>query len=205
MEIGLELADSWTARQITNLSAGRPQLTGEIGNIKVLLSALLLIGFALAGCAGGVNSPTLISTGTPGFDAATVAIGHVSSEAAPGVDMTQDELSRISRAVQAELSSSFPDRIIPAGGHPNPGAVDIKLVFTEYDKGNAAARLMLAGLGQIHIHANVLLTDAASGAPEATFEVTKDFGWGGLYGGSTSVEDVEKGFARSVSAIFKKA
>jgi hypothetical protein len=64
---------------------------------------------------------------------------------------------------------------------------------------------MLAGLGQIHVHANVLLTDAATGASVANFEVTKDFGWGGIYGGSTSVEDVEAGFARSVSAIFKKA
>lgn len=191
-------------RFIRDLISTRTTVATRFSVIR-LAALVLFASFALAGCAGGVNNPTLTSAPAPGFDAATAPIGRVSAEAAPGVDITPEDLSRISHAVQAELSSSYPDRMIAIKGPPRPNGVNIKLIFTEYDKGNAFARAMLAGLGQIHVHANVLLTDAATGASVANFEVTKDFGWGGIYGGSTSVEDVEAGFARSVSAIFKKA
>ena len=63
---------------------------------------------------------------------------------------------------------------------------------------------MQAGLGQIHIAANVQLIDATSGNVAASYVVTKTFAWGGIYGGSTSIGDVETGFAASVVAIFKK-
>jgi hypothetical protein len=77
------------------------------------------------------------------------------------------------------------------------------MVFTEFDKGNAFARLMLAGLGQIRIGANVLLIEPASNRTVSEFEVSKDFAFGGLYGGTTRIEDVEDGFVRSVAAIFE--
>lgn len=166
--------------------------------------ALLLLSLALAGCAGTVNPPTLTSASTTKFDPATVAIGRVSAEAAPGVAMTAEDLRRISGLVQAELASSYPDRVIAGGGSRRSGGVNVKLLFTQYDAGNAVARLMLAGLGQIHIDAKVLLTDMATGRTVASFEASKTFAWGGLYGGSTRIEDVEVGFARSVAEIFKK-
>ena len=59
-------------------------------------------------------------------------------------------------------------RGLPAAGpparepRPPPDTVNVKLVFTEYDKGNAFARFMLAGLGQIRIGANVLLIEPAN-------------------------------------------
>jgi hypothetical protein len=166
--------------------------------------ALLLMSLALAGCAGSVNPPTLMSAPTTKFDPSTVAIGRVSAQAAPGVAMTPEDLRRISGLVQAELASSYPDRLISAGGPRRSGGVNIKLVFTQYDAGNAFARAMLAGLGQIHIDAKVFLTDIATGRTVATFEASKTFAWGGLYGGTTRIEDVEMGFARSVADIFKR-
>ena len=77
------------------------------------------------------------------------------------------------------------------------------MTFTTYDKGNAVARLMLIGLGQIHIDANVALIDATSNAILANYFVHKTFAWGGAYGGTTSIEDVESGFAASVVKIFQ--
>jgi hypothetical protein len=77
----------------------------------------------------------------------------------------------------------------------------VKIVFTQYDDGNAFARFMLMGLGQIHIDGTVTFSDAASGQQIARYNVSKDFAFGGLYGGVTRIEDVEKGFARSVAAI----
>ena len=78
------------------------------------------------------------------------------------------------------------------------------MIFTEYDKGNAFARAMLAGLGQIRIAANVMLLDTRDNKTLGTYEVSKIFSFGGIYGAATGVEDVEGGFAQSVAAIFKK-
>jgi hypothetical protein len=58
-------------------------------------------------------------------------------------------------------------------------------------------------LGQIHIDATVRLIDATSGNVTASYDVSKTFAWGGMYGGSTRIQDVEVGFAKSVVAIFK--
>jgi hypothetical protein len=79
----------------------------------------------------------------------------------------------------------------------------MNIVFTQYDEGNAAARFLLAGLGQIRIDADVSLLTPGSGATVATYKVSKDFSFGGLYGGTTNIHDVEKGFARSVAEIVK--
>ena len=62
---------------------------------------------------------------------------------------------------------------------------------------------MLAGLGQIHIDGDVIFTDASTGQQVGAYKVSKDFSFGGLYGGVTRIEDVEEGFARSVAAILE--
>ncbi len=167
-------------------------------------SAVLLVSVALAGCAGTVNPPTQTSVSTTKFDPSNAAIGQVSAVATPGVTMTPEELSRIAQAVQADLASAYPDRLMTPGGPRRSSGVNVKLVFTRYDKGDAFARAMLAGLGQIHIESNVLLIDAATGRTVGTYAASKTFAWGGIYGGPTRVEDVEAGFARSVAGIFKK-
>jgi|SRR6516165_2772289 len=165
----------------------------------------LLMVTVLAGCAGSVASPTLVGPSNPGFDPAASRIGAVSAEAGPGVVMTKEDLDRIAHRVEAELTAAFPDSMTAPGVPPPPGEVDAKMVFTEYDKGNAFARFMLAGLGQIRIGANVFLIEPASNRTVSEFEVSKDFAFGGIYGSATRVEDVEDGFARSVAAIFKQA
>jgi hypothetical protein len=80
----------------------------------------------------------------------------------------------------------------------------VKVVITKYDPGNAVARFMLAGLGQIRIEGDVVFSDAATGQQLAKYQVSKDFSFGGVYGGSTTIEDVEKGFAASVADILAK-
>jgi hypothetical protein len=115
--------------------------------------------------------------------------------------MPRDDLDRISHRVQAELGAVYPNRILAQSNPPPSGGVDVKLVFTEYAKGKALTWLMPAGLGQIRIDANVLLIEPASNRTVGEFEVSMDFAFGGLYGGTTTVEDVEDGF--SVAAIFK--
>ncbi len=62
--------------------------------------------------------------------------------------------------------------------------------MTRYDKGSAFARFMLAGLGQIHVDATVSLRDPARDVSLGEYEVNKTFAWGGIYGASTTIEDV---------------
>jgi len=138
------------------------------------------------------------------FDVATAPIGPVSAEAAPGVAMGPGDLENITQLVQSDLETAYPERLVPAGVAARPGEVRVDMSFTTFDPGNAFLRFSLAGLGQIHITANVQLIDATSGNVTASYVVAKTFAWGGLYGGSTSIEDVETGFAASVVAIFKQ-
>ena len=75
------------------------------------------------------------------------------------------------------------------------------IAFKRYDEGNAFARFMLAGLGQIHIDAEVTLEDGFRAAPLGRYEVTKTFAWGGPYEASTGIRDVEEGFADAVANV----
>ena len=80
----------------------------------------------------------------------------------------------------------------------------MKIHFTRYDRGNALARGILIGLGQIHIEGTVYIMDSA-GQQVGQYAISKDFALGGVIGATTSVEDVEKGFAKSVAEIVKPA
>jgi hypothetical protein len=100
-------------------------------------AALLLIVSVLAGCAGSVSSPTAPTTPIPGYDPSAARIGEVSAEASRGVVMTKEDLDRV-----------YPDRIVIQGDPSPSGNVNVRMVFTEYDEGNAFTRFMLAGLGK---------------------------------------------------------
>jgi hypothetical protein len=101
--------------------------------------------------------------------------------------------------IKAYIQIAAPGVLDPAGA----AATDtMKVHFTKFDRGNAFARFMLAGLGQIRIEATVFLVDN-TGREVGKYEVAKDFSLGGMYGGSTTVEDVEDGFAKSVAEIVK--
>jgi hypothetical protein len=184
--------------------AGSPSAGNQICHGWLKPTIALLLCTLLAGCAGSASTPQLSGPPTSSFDATTASIGPVSAEAAPDVNMTPADLDRIEALVQADLYKAYSARIVPAYALIKPGEVKVDMNFITYDKGNAFARAMLAGLGQIHIVANVRLIDAASGNVAASYDVSKTFAWGGLYGASTSIEDVETGFAASVVDIFKK-
>jgi hypothetical protein len=85
---------------------------------------------------------------------------------------------------------------------PPAGGLKMQVHFTKFDRGSAFARAMLIGLGQIRIEATVSLIDS-TGKTVAQYAVAKDFALGGIAGASTTVDDVEQGFAKSVVAILK--
>ena len=118
------------------------------------------------------------------------------------VVMTSSDQLRIATWVAQKIKTKAPTRFAEFNPkNPDPTTLHVVVKFIQYDEGNAFARFMLAGLGQIHIDAEVLLENRAKQAQLAKYEVNKTFAWGGIYGGSTGIKDVEHGFAEAIAAI----
>ena len=121
-------------------------------------------------------------------------------DATPTAPLTEADKQRLTEVIAKHVQADSPERFRtinqPGGASPVEALVTIKT----YDKGNAFARAMLAGLGQMHIDADVVLKDPRSATTFATYDVDKTFAWGGAYGASTSITDIEDGFAQSVAA-----
>jgi hypothetical protein len=163
--------------------------------------ALVSVGIALSGCAGSVAPPVSVQALSE-QQKMMLRVADVSAETKPGVVMTPMDLDRISQRVKAELAALTPSVIVAANVPANASAARMKLVFTRYDRGSAAARAFLIGLGQIRIDADVMLIDAG-GNTVGQYQVAKQFALGGIAGAATSPEDVEAGFAKSVAEIFR--
>jgi len=166
-----------------------------MSSFRLLIAAALAL--SLSACADSVSAPTAVQPlSAPSL--ASLRVSDISADAAAGVEMSDGDFGLICQKVRGYIQAQSPAVLATGDGTQ----LKMHLHFTRFDRGNAFARMMLAGLGQIHIEATVAFTDAA-GAPAGTYTVSKDFALGGIYGGSTTVEDVEDGFAKSVAEIFK--
>ena len=163
---------------------------------------ILIIALAacLAGCAGSVSAPKSIQ-GLSAMQKGALHLSDVSADAADGIEMGDTDFARISQLVRMYIQSDAPSVL---SGPVDGGAYKMKIHFTRYDRGSALARGLLIGLGQIRIEATVYIMDAGDRAV-GQYAVSKDFALGGVIGATTTVEDVENGFAKSVAEIVKPA
>ncbi len=164
-------------------------------------TAIMALAMSLAGCAGSISEPTAVQA-LSSDQVASLKISDITADAATGVEMSNSDFDAICEKVKAAIYQNAPGIVVATTDPAYASALKLKLHFTRFDRGNAFARAMLAGLGQIHIDATVELVDP-SGKTVAQYDVSKDFSLGGVYGGSTTVEDVEDGFAKSVAEIVK--
>lgn len=109
------------------------------------------------------------------------------------------DLARQRFASTIENSINEKKRSVPCpAGVKRDYAIAAKI--TRYDEGSKFGRLMLAGVGAMHIDGDMTLTDTAHAQePTAELTVQKTFAWGGIYGASTSMEDIEPAFAEAVA------
>jgi hypothetical protein len=114
----------------------------------------------------------------------------------PGLDILDMERTRIAQRIEERVAAK--QALNAADGEPKTYSIELRL--TRYQKGNAFARAMLAGLGQIHIDGVVSLFEMPAHRQVGAFTIKKTFAWGGIYGGSTSMEDIERTFADGVAA-----
>ena len=135
---------------------------------------------------------------------ATLHVTDISAEAQSGVAMPEFRLDHVVELVKSHMASDLPQVMAPANVASASPATKIKMVFTDYDEGNAVARFMLAGLGQMKLGADIVFIDAATGQEIARYKLSKQFAFGGIYGGLTRMQDVDEGFAKSVVEIVRE-
>jgi hypothetical protein len=166
------------------------------------IAAAAALALLLAACATSSTKPVVVQTLNK-EQVAALRLKDVTAVAAPGVSMSQADFDRICFKVKKELQVVSPGIIVDPASPEAAAADTMKITFTQYDSGSAFARAMLIGLGQIHVDADVAVLDP-TGASVGQYKISKQFALGGLVGATTSIEDVEDGFAKSVSEIAKK-
>ncbi len=163
---------------------------------------ILSTSIILAGCAGTAGRHRVLVP-TP----ASVSIGQYSNlildtHSTNGEVMTDNDYQRIKALIIKKIKEKEYDRFEQINSKNNiPHSLHASLDFVRYDKGNAFARAMLIGLGQIHIDATLELRDNDTQEVLGKFEIKKTFAWGGLYGGFTGIEGAENGFAAAVVEV----
>lgn len=169
-----------------------------------LLMAVVVLALFVAGCAGTAGSvKPLTAAVKPEILARYTKVALATSAQGDDVSkMTAADRERIAALVARKVKELAPNRLADfAATTTDAETLHVTIAFTRYDEGSAFARAMLAGLGQIHIDAEVTLEDRGLQTVIGKFNVTKTFAWGGLYGGVTRITDVEDGFAEAVAKV----
>jgi len=111
------------------------------------------------------------------------------------VVLAEHEKLRVTEQIKSHLAAK--QALNPALPEPKQYAVEVTI--TRYEKGSAFARAMLAGLGQIHLDGLIKVFEQNSHTQLSEFTLEKTFAWGGIYGGTTSIEDIEGTFAEGLA------
>jgi hypothetical protein len=132
----------------------------------------------------------------PASDARLIASDNVNTEvtAPASVAIASYEKDRLASQVTAQVKRQAPAGTRPARNYR------LAIEVTRYEKGNAFARAMLAGLGQMHLDGTVSLYALPAQTKVGEFSISKTFSWGGIYGAATTMETVEEEFAKAVAA-----
>lgn len=102
--------------------------------------------------------------------------------------------------VAGKIKTKIDDRKIKNPSAGSPRSVQVLLHVTRYEKGNAFARAMLAGLGQIHLEGTIFVYQMPDRVLLEDFDLQKTFAWGGIYGAATSMDQIEDTFTDTVAA-----
>ena len=120
----------------------------------------------------------------------------VKVEAAADVQIMKTEMAMLAERIEMKIAG----RQIGNRRDGEKKTYEVNLLLTRYEKGSAFARAMLAGLGQIHIDGEVTLFEMPAKNQVGKFTINKTFAWGGIYGGTTSMETIEQTFADGIAA-----
>ena len=168
--------------------------------IVLVISVFFLIGSAF-GCASTRGSFAPVAQLKAGEDLSKYSSLDVEVKNNSDVALTPADRERILTQITAAILKEYPARFKEINvATQDPAKLQAIVNITRYDKGSAFGRFMLAGLGAMHIDADISLNDLPSKQCLAKYECKKTFAWGGIYGSATGIEDIEEGFAKAVAA-----
>jgi Domain of unknown function (DUF4410) len=159
--------------------------------VLLALSALLL-----AGCAGSPPEPKFTHVLVVDSSIGPADTAEVSITAPDSIKILPSEKERVAEKIKAKIDT----RKAKNGQFRDPRTYQVVLDVTRYEKGNAFARAMLAGIGQIHLDGTISVFLMPDHTLVGEFAMQKTFAWGGIYGASTSMETIEDTFCDSVAA-----
>ncbi|MBV9726078.1 MAG: DUF4410 domain-containing protein [Gammaproteobacteria bacterium] len=158
--------------------------------------ALAAITTLIGGCATTTPQPKFTHAMVPDSRIAASDTVDVKIETADKVVVDAVARDRITQKIKLKID----ERKLKNPAAPSPRAMQVVLHVTKYEKGNAFARAMLAGLGQIHLEGTISVYQMPDHVLLEDFDLQKTFAWGGVYGASTSIEQIEDIFTDSVAA-----
>jgi hypothetical protein len=167
-----------------------------IEHLRLTAAALLSVLF-IAGCADTVPKPQIDHEIVSAMRVRSGDLTQVSVDAPDGVGIQSADKDRLAQKIKAKIDQRKVSNSNASAEAARTFEVDVHV--TQYQKGNAFARFMLAGLGQIHIGAKISIFQMPEHSLTGEFELTKTFAWGGAYGASTSMDEIENTFADGVA------
>ena len=168
----------------------------------VMLAALMLTSMLLASCAGTAGSRSAVKPMEDSSSLSRYSTLVFDAKGAPGVPIYPQSINIIVNTILGKIREHELNHFKAFDDERKDGlALQASLLFTRYEKGNKWARFWLAGLGQIHIDAVLSLRDIETQELLGEYKVSKTFAWGGMYGASVTMADVQEGFAETVVAI----
>lgn len=164
------------------------------------LLTLLIFTAILSGCASSGGSHQLVSAANNSGQLVKYTDLQLNIQPVTGVKLDQSDTERMTKLIVESIQTGAPNRFKTINSTtPGTSTLQATVKVKNYDEGNAFARFMFAGLGQIHIDADVVLSDAINNTPLEQHQVNKTFAWGGVYGVSTNIKDAEVGFCKAVA------
>ena len=155
----------------------------------------------ISGCASTVPTANFSRQIAPDSLIASTDDAKVKIKVGFDVEIMDGEKTRLAEAIEQRITALK----VKNSRNGEKRLYEVELLLTRYDAGNAFARLMLAGLGQIHIDGEVKLIELPERKIAGEFSIKKTFAWGGLYGGSVNIEDIENTFADGVAQSITNA
>ena len=158
-------------------------------------ACVFIFVLAAAGCASSPPHAKFANAKQTSVVLHTADTATLSVSAGSGVTLAEHEKLRITEQIKTKIAAK--QSLNPA--LPEPKQYDVEVSVTRYEKGSAFARAMLAGLGQIHMDGLIKVFEQTSHTQISEFTLEKTFAWGGIYGGTTSIEDIEGTFAEGLA------
>lgn len=161
------------------------------------ISAAIGLCIALtAGCASTAPKPKFSDGIVSAVQLSSPDTVQVNVDAPTSVEVLPEEQERLAHKIKSKIDSRKAANARAVAGV----AYEVDLHLSRYERGNAFARAMLPGLGQIQIEGKIAVFQMPEHRPAGEFELKKTFAWGGAYGAGTSIEDIENTFADGVAA-----